>query len=102
MQEDVEGFLYPIINEEKCNQCKMCEKICPAITQRNERRPLTYIYATKNPNEEIRRDSSSGGIFSLLAEHTINEGGVVVRCSVYRGVGSRARLYRNNGRVSSI
>jgi coenzyme F420-reducing hydrogenase beta subunit len=76
MKEDTEGFLYPLIDEEKCTQCKQCEKSCPVITQQSERKPL-HVYAVKNPNEEIRRQSSSGGMFTLLAEHIIHEGGVV-------------------------
>lgn len=35
------------------------------------------VYAAKNPDEEIRMQSSSGGIFTMLAEKTIAEGGVV-------------------------
>ena len=34
-------------------------------------------YAAINKNEEIRLQSSSGGVFTLLAEKIINEGGVV-------------------------
>ena len=76
MQEDPEGFLYPVIEKEKCTSCKKCETVCPAIVQGNERKPL-YVYAAKNQNEEIRRQSSSGGIFTLIAEAIIQKGGVV-------------------------
>ncbi|MDR3002496.1 MAG: Coenzyme F420 hydrogenase/dehydrogenase, beta subunit C-terminal domain [Fibromonadaceae bacterium] len=76
MQSNSEGFLYPSIDESLCNKCGLCEKICPAIEQGSERMPLK-VYAAKNPNEEIRQQSSSGGIFTLLAEHIINKGGVV-------------------------
>lgn len=40
------------------------------------RRPLN-VYAAKNPDEEIRWESSSGGVFTLLAEKILSEGGVV-------------------------
>ena len=76
MKQDSEGFLYPFIEKEKCTKCKKCEEICPAIVQRKERKPLK-VYAAKNPDEEIRRLSSSGGIFTLLAEHILHKGGVV-------------------------
>ncbi|GHV67888.1 hypothetical protein AGMMS49928_05970 [Spirochaetia bacterium] len=76
MREDAEGFVYPEIEIEKCTKCGLCEKICPALNQGNERRPL-HVYAAKNTNETIRAASSSGGIFTLLAETIINEGGVV-------------------------
>ena len=76
MQEDNEGFLYPQIDTSLCIDCNLCKKVCPIHNQSNERKPLT-VYAAKNRNEEIRLNSSSGGIFTLLAEKTINEGGVV-------------------------
>ena len=75
MEQDKEGFFYPAVDEEKCINCKECERTCPVIVQSNERKPL-QVYAAKNPNEEIRRRSSSGGIFTLLSEHIINKGGV--------------------------
>ena len=31
MQFDKEGFLYPVINENECVQCNMCEKVCPFL-----------------------------------------------------------------------
>lgn len=76
MQEDNEGFLYPIVDEKACTDCGLCEKVCPVINQSEPRRPLK-VYAAKNANEEVRLKSSSGGIFSLLAEAVIREGGVI-------------------------
>lgn len=76
MQEDEEGFLYPIINKTACIDCGLCEKVCPVLNQKEEREPLK-VYAAKNKNDEIRMQSSSGGIFTLLAEQIIQEGGVV-------------------------
>lgn len=76
MQADEEGFLYPIVDKDACSNCDLCEKVCPVINQSESRKPLK-VYAAKNKNEEIRRQSSSGGIFTLLAEKVIEEGGVV-------------------------
>ena len=76
MQEDEEGFLYPIVDQEACIDCGLCEKVCPVLNQGEERKPL-QVYAANNPNEEIRMQSSSGGVFTLLAETIIQEGGVV-------------------------
>lgn len=76
MQTDEEGFLYPIVNKDACTDCGLCEKVCPVINQNEPRKPLK-VYAAKNKNGEIRRQSSSGGIFTLLAEKIVAEGGVV-------------------------
>lgn len=76
MHEDEEGFLYPQVDETLCINCGLCEKVCPVINQGNIHQPIE-VYAAKNPNEEIRQQSSSGGIFTMLAEQTIDNGGVV-------------------------
>ena len=76
MHEDDEGFLYPRVDTTRCIDCGKCEKVCPVINQAEPHRPIK-VYAAINPDEEIRRQSSSGGIFTLLAEQTIKEGGVV-------------------------
>ena len=74
--EDEQGFRYPLVDESLCIDCGLCEKVCPVIHQSDAKKPLK-VYAAQNPNEEIRLKSSSGGIFTLLAEAVIDEGGVV-------------------------
>lgn len=76
MQADKEGFLYPVVNKEDCIDCGLCEKVCHELHPYEQRKPLN-VYAAINNDEEIRLKSSSGGIFYLLAEKTISEGGVV-------------------------
>lgn len=76
MQEDNEGFLYPVVDASTCIDCGLCEKVCPVINQDAPRKPLK-VCAAKNRNEEVRRQSSSGGIFTPLAEAIIRDGGVV-------------------------
>ena len=78
MQEDKEGFIQPHIDEKTCIKCHKCEKTCPILKDsRENNQELTYAYAVINNNEEIRRESSSGGVFYEIAEYVINEGGVV-------------------------
>lgn len=76
LHEDHEGFLYPKVDTEACIDCTLCEKVCPILNEGNKRKPLK-VYAAINKDEKIRLESSSGGIFTLLAEQTIGEGGVV-------------------------
>ena len=78
MISDEEGFWYPQVDKEKCIDCGLCEKVCPIIHkwQPDDSRTTTAMAAI-NLNEEIRLKSSSGGIFTLIAEEIINQGGVV-------------------------
>lgn len=76
LQEDNEGFLYPRVDTETCIDCGFCEKVCPMLSPYQSRKPQ-QVLAAINKDEKIRMESSSGGIFTLLAEKVINEGGVV-------------------------
>lgn len=76
MQEDEEGFLYPQVDEKKCIDCGLCEKVCPVINQVDKREPLV-LYSAIHRNDDIRLKSSSGGIFTSIAECVIEQGGVV-------------------------
>ena len=76
MSADAEGFLYPVIDKSMCIDCGLCSKVCPAensLVSDGTRK----VYACKNKDTMIQQKSSSGGVFSLLAEYIINSGGVV-------------------------
>ncbi len=76
MKVDEEGFLYPQVNQSACVNCGLCEKVCPILNK-----PQTFsvleTYAAKHDSAEVKMKSSSGGIFSALAEVILKEGGVV-------------------------
>ena len=75
---DEEGFWYPQVDKGKCIDCGLCKKVCPIIHkwQPDESR-TTKAIAAINMNDDIRLKSSSGGVFTLIAEEIINQGGVV-------------------------
>lgn len=76
MLEDEKGFKYPKISKNKCINCGLCEKICPILNKR-EKLNKPKAYACINKDESIRKNSSSGGIFTLIAEEIVDMGGVV-------------------------
>lgn len=76
MRADNEGFLYPVVDVSRCINCGLCEKVCPELNKRNPGIPLKVVAAKAN-SRDIVMQSSSGGIFSLLAVKVINKGGVV-------------------------
>ncbi|MBR2871639.1 MAG: Coenzyme F420 hydrogenase/dehydrogenase, beta subunit C-terminal domain, partial [Clostridia bacterium] len=77
MQQNKQGFLYPKIDIEKCINCNLCRNTCPVVNKflDSQKEPLTF--AAKNKNNIAHYNSSSGGIFPLLATHIIENNGVV-------------------------
>ena len=76
MSQDNEGFLYPVVDMDKCIDCGMCEKVCPFLNPYEKKLPHKTLAAI-NKDDGIRMQSSSGGVFTVIAEQIINEGGVV-------------------------
>lgn len=77
MQADGEGFLYPVIDENTCIACGACEHVCPIKNTSPEPTGEPDAYAAYSKNTEQRLESSSGGVFSLLAEEILQNSGVV-------------------------
>ena len=76
MVPDGEGFAHPQIDAAKCIRCGRCEQLCPVLHPDAPSEPLA-VYAAKAKDDELRLQSSSGGIFSLLARQVIKQGGIV-------------------------
>lgn len=79
MEMDDDGFLKPIITSDKCIGCNNCTDICPSINP-----PINNNYGKKDiktyalwAKDKIRLKSSSGGVFTTLAEKIIEKGGHV-------------------------
>lgn len=77
MESDNEGFWYPKIDKDKCINCNLCKKVCPIINPVKRVDSKKIAYASMNKDEQVRMKSSSGGIFSILAEYIIKNNGVV-------------------------
>lgn len=73
---DEHGFIEPVIDYDKCIKCRKCAKTCPVINTHHKNTSSPEGYAVM-ANDEIRRDSSSGGMFTLVAEHILDNGGYV-------------------------
>lgn len=79
MVEDDEGFRYPCVEQDKCVQCGACARVCPILNPLNaiQTEGIPDTYAAINENWEVRQDSSSGGVFQLLAEYVLHKKGIV-------------------------
>ncbi|MDR0914915.1 MAG: Coenzyme F420 hydrogenase/dehydrogenase, beta subunit C-terminal domain [Oscillospiraceae bacterium] len=77
MREDAEGFLYPFIDKSACINCRLCNNVCPVLSPLPQKRKTAKTYIVQNKDEQVRRESTSGGAFSAIAEHIIGLGGKV-------------------------
>ena len=77
---DNEGFWYPEVDMDKCVDCGLCEKVCPIINIKELKKndiPQSICYAAEHKNLEVVFDSTSGGLFSALADIMYKSGGYV-------------------------
>ena len=80
MVENSEGFLYPKIDQSKCVNCGLCKKTCPILNKINDNFKTPDCYAAM-ADDEIRKVSSSGGVFSIIAEYILNKNGYICGCT---------------------
>lgn len=80
MLTDSEGFPSPVVDAAHCTDCGLCLQICPWQTVRGceDRIIPPQVYAAWHLNQDIRRQSSSGGVFTALAEDILSRGGAIV------------------------
>lgn len=80
MKCDSEGFLQPQVNNAQCTSCGLCDKVCPVGKEILSNEKLIIACRAKNPKTVL--ESSSGGIFSVLAESVLSKNGVVYGCEI--------------------
>jgi len=71
MEQDKEGFSYPVIDKKRCINCGLCVKACPInnkIYESNDTLEEPKLYAAYHKDEKILKDSTSGGAFTALAQ----------------------------------
>lgn len=80
MKEDEEGFKYPVVNKKKCINCDLCKKVCPIISKQEKKlqnRKKPTVIAAWSKENFTRLDSTSGGIFSEIANYFFEQKGFV-------------------------
>ncbi|WP_443689684.1 Coenzyme F420 hydrogenase/dehydrogenase, beta subunit C-terminal domain [Phascolarctobacterium faecium] len=79
MEIDEEGFYYPKVDSTKCIDCGLCDSVCPimngGLKKLDKNFPEGYVCWAKD--KILRFNSTSGGIFGVLATLVINNNGVV-------------------------
>ena len=80
MQRDSLGFPRPKVDVSKCIRCGRCDSTCPVLSPRGEGDTL-WAGRALACDSKIRRASSSGGVFGLLARYVLDSGGAVYGAS---------------------
>lgn len=94
-------FKYNKRNVDKCINCGMCLNICPAINKNKKDKFKIISYAAKNKNIEVQKQSTSGGVFTALAEYIINKKGIVYGAQRINNKTSHIRI-TNKKEISKI
>lgn len=76
LEANREGFLVPELDMDKCVNCGLCLKKCTSHNPVYKNRSLPDCYAVM-AFDEIRKISSSGGMFTIAAQYVLKQGGVV-------------------------
>jgi coenzyme F420-reducing hydrogenase beta subunit len=77
MAKDEKGFAYPAIDYGLCNKCGLCDRICAFKDDYSAYGDNPAIYAVKNKDEDVRKNSTSGGMFAAISDKVLQDGGTV-------------------------
>ncbi len=78
MQEDAEGFRYPVVDYSLCVDCGCCHKVCPYENQPIRFGDNKYTFGGYIKDAFVRDQSTSGGAFSAIVNTWSEENCVVI------------------------
>lgn len=83
MKEDVLGFKYPHVDMDRCTDCGLCERVCDFVAMHSDRNACAIpekgleVLAVRHTDQEVLRNSQSGGVFTALSDVVLSDGGVI-------------------------
>lgn len=100
MQRDEDGFLQPQVDASRCVNCNLCEMVCPV--HKDYTSEVKRVVACRSRKEEIVACSSSGGVFSVLAERVLLHGGAVFGCALTDAKYARHVCIESEGELDQL
>lgn len=80
LEEDRYGFVYPKVDEGNCSSCGLCNQVCHLESDMKQEGASVAYVAVHNSDDTVLA-STSGGVFSAIAERILADGGVVYGCA---------------------
>lgn len=80
MVHDLDGFVYPVVDEKRCVQCGLCKKVC-SYQSAEKSVSLKQVFAAASRDTDILK-SASGGLFASFAQAVLADNGAVFGCSM--------------------
>lgn len=78
IEKDELGFIIPCFSKpDACVDCGLCQKVCPQKDVRENQQPKAKAIYGQSKNHEELMESSSGGLFSILANYVLQNCGCV-------------------------
>lgn len=80
MNENEEGFKWPVIDINKCINCGLCEKVCPHLSnnKKDNIQDPSWLYVSRD--NHAKKKSASGAAFYEIAKSGIDKGYFVCGC----------------------
>lgn len=82
---DRDGFYQIEVDNNKCIECGLCEKVCPVLKPlfaERDRVELSMPYAVWCSDDILRKQSASGGAFAAIAKAFLAKGAVVYGAAI--------------------
>lgn len=78
MVPDNEGFLFPVLDEQRCVRCGLCDKTCQYVNGgKSNSNEEQHAYIATTHNKKYYKESASIGLCTMLSEYIVEQGGVV-------------------------
>ena len=77
MKDDNAGFGFPSVDKSLCVECGRCVDVCVFTKKGVGAGENAQVYAAVNNDKEVLLNSSSGGLFTPLANTVLDKGGAV-------------------------
>ena len=73
-----EGHIVPLVDNGKCVNCGLCEKVCPVMARLSySKSPIAKAFAAWAKDDSVREQSATAGAFAAFAQYILSIGGIV-------------------------